>query len=332
MAELIIIGNGFDLAHDLPTKFSDFLKWYFSEIKNHKIGAFNKGKPLITSIESHISPDDFIELNFNVNSITYCNNFIEKLIFGYNNANWEGVEREYYKQLLDCESITQAEQLNHCFEELRLAFIEYLKLVYKEPFSWDDSIYSHLNNIHISNFKSQEEPIIWLNFNYTPYAYYYFDRISRENKDYEKLMKFIYIHGNYSEPSSVIFGYGDESDPKYLSIEQINNNEYLKYFKSFMYLKADNYDNLIKSLYNVRYNVHIMGHSCGLSDRVLLKELFCSQKCEEIIIYYYRDKANRKNNDYIDKVMNISRVFPMENKTEMRNKIVPFTKCKALSW
>lgn len=31
---LIIIGNGFDLAHGLKTSYSDFIIWYFNQVKN----------------------------------------------------------------------------------------------------------------------------------------------------------------------------------------------------------------------------------------------------------------------------------------------------------
>jgi hypothetical protein len=30
--KLVIIGNGFDLAHGLKTKYSDFMLWYFNDI------------------------------------------------------------------------------------------------------------------------------------------------------------------------------------------------------------------------------------------------------------------------------------------------------------
>lgn len=32
MNRIILIGNGFDLAHNLPTKYEDFIKWYWGKI------------------------------------------------------------------------------------------------------------------------------------------------------------------------------------------------------------------------------------------------------------------------------------------------------------
>jgi TPP-dependent 2-oxoacid decarboxylase len=32
MNRLIIIGNGFDIAHGMPTRYSDFVKWYLTTL------------------------------------------------------------------------------------------------------------------------------------------------------------------------------------------------------------------------------------------------------------------------------------------------------------
>lgn len=335
MVDLIIIGNGFDLAHDIPTKFSDFLKWYYEWARSTPNCFFTSSGPLIKNIrEQGITSQEFVELNFDPRTVEFCHSFIKKLVYGHTELNWEGLEREYYKSLLQCESETQVVQLNDCFEELRLAFIKYITgLCRAGVFSWDDSIAERFNTIYNNNFDSNKNEygqIIWINFNYTPFAENYFEKIIYNNQEYSNISKFIYIHGRAADPKSIIFGYGDESDPKYLSIEQENNNQYLRYLKSFMYLNSENYRNLVNSLVNVEYRVNIMGHSCGLSDRVLLKEIFCRPECKEITIYYYRNKE-AKTNDYIDKVMNISRVFPLEEKSELRFKVLPYSRCRPLS-
>lgn len=37
MNRLVIIGNGFDLAHGLKTSYKDFIRWYLNEINIHKL-------------------------------------------------------------------------------------------------------------------------------------------------------------------------------------------------------------------------------------------------------------------------------------------------------
>jgi hypothetical protein len=35
MNKLVIIGNGFDLAHGLPTSYGDFINWYWKKVIEH---------------------------------------------------------------------------------------------------------------------------------------------------------------------------------------------------------------------------------------------------------------------------------------------------------
>lgn len=54
MNQIIIIGNGFDLAHGLKTSYSHFLLWYF----NQAISTFNKKnkyEDALISIETKFS-------------------------------------------------------------------------------------------------------------------------------------------------------------------------------------------------------------------------------------------------------------------------------------
>ena len=82
------------------------------------------------------------------------------------------------------------------------------------------------------------------------------------------------IHGRLDDESSVIFGYGDEVDSYYKRMEDLNENELLRHAKSFGYFKNHNYRKLISFLASDKYEVWIAGHSCGLSDRVMLKKIF----------------------------------------------------------
>ncbi len=63
-----------------------------------------------------------------------------------------------------------------------------------------------------------------------------------------------------------------------------------------------------------------MGHSCGLSDRVLLSTIFEHDNCKKIRICFYGDPQGQ--NDYTSKTYQISRHF--NNKALMRERIIPF--------
>ena len=44
MNRIILVGNGFDLAHNLPTKYEDFINWYSHE----RLKGFENNKTLIS--------------------------------------------------------------------------------------------------------------------------------------------------------------------------------------------------------------------------------------------------------------------------------------------
>lgn len=123
------------------------------------------------------------------------------------------------------------------------------------------------------------------------------------------------IHGDLNNP---IFGFGDEMDQDYQLIENIDDNEYLEFFKSFQYFQNNNYDQLLSTIDSEKFQVIILGHSCGLSDRVMLNTIFEHENCRSIKIYYHQKEDGSDN--YLDVVKNISRHF--KDKPSMRRKIV----------
>jgi hypothetical protein len=138
-----------------------------------------------------------------------------------------------------------------------------------------------------------------------------------------------HIHGELNCPENpIIFGFGDEHDDDYKGFENKNNNELFQHIKSFNYLKTSNYQDLIRFIYASEFQVCIMGHSCGLSDRTMLKEIFEHDNCKSILIYYHKWGNDINQNDYVEKTYEISRHFT--DKGTMRKKVVSFDKSKHL--
>jgi hypothetical protein len=131
------------------------------------------------------------------------------------------------------------------------------------------------------------------------------------------------IHGDLN---NMIFGFGDEMDEDYQLIENIDENEYLEFFKSFQYFQNNNYDQLLSTIDSEKFQVIILGHSCGLSDRVMLNTIFEHENCRSIKIYYHQKEDGTDN--YLDVVKNISRHF--KDKPSMRRKIVSKELCSPL--
>ena len=179
-------------------------------------------------------------------------------------------------------------------------------------------IYDRLNN---DAFKKQyytpDETLI-LNFNYTATI----ERLYAKN-EYE----IINIHGELgNNHNRMIFGYGDEIDDDYKIIEKVQDNDFLENIKSIRYHETDNYRRLLAFIASEPYQVIIMGHSCGNSDRTLLNTLFEHQNCVSVKVYYHQREDG--SDDYSNLIRNISRNF--NDKAAMRDKVVNKEKCLPL--
>lgn len=161
------------------------------------------------------------------------------------------------------------------------------------------------------------ENILLLNFNYTELA----DKYGQLNS-----ITINHIHGDLSQSNNIIFGYGDELDEDYKDLLKQSDNECLRNIKSIKYLESSNYRNMLKFIESGPYQIYIMGHSCGKSDRTMLNTLFEHKHCVSIKPYYYRKSDGSDN--YIEIVQSICRNFT--DMKLMRDRIVNKTLCEPL--
>ena len=163
----------------------------------------------------------------------------------------------------------------------------------------------------------QTEHIMLLCFNYTGTA-----------QKYEQHGGYIinYIHGDLDHPEHIIFGYGDELDKDYQNLLEMNDNNLLKNVKSVKYLETSCYHKMLDFLMAAPYQVFIMGHSCGNSDRTLLNTVFEHKNCVSIKPFYY--KRNDGSDNYLELVQNISRNFT--NMRLFRDRVVNKEQCQTI--
>jgi hypothetical protein len=166
---------------------------------------------------------------------------------------------------------------------------------------------------------------IFLNFNYTKTAEKHYACQQRGDV-------VINIHGELNnDRNRMIFGYGDELDEDYKEIERLQNNDFLENIKSIQYHNTSNYRELLRFLNYEPYQVFIMGHSCGNSDRTLLNTIFEHENCISVKPFYHQwwNKDTQKpEDDYTKTVMNISRNF--NDKQKMRDIVVNWDFCSPL--
>lgn len=188
---------------------------------------------------------------------------------------------------------------------------------YQKGLFINDEIWNHLNH---KNPVLVPDNILIVNFNYTNIASLYLSPRIREHFQLNN------IHGTLDNPQSVIFGYGDEMDKYYQELEDLNDNNYLTHIKSSKYLDASNYRKLLQFAESAPFQIYIMGHSCGNSDRTLLNTLFEHDNCISIKPFYYKKDDGTDN--YTEIAQNISRNF--KDKQALRAKVVPKDCCEPL--
>lgn len=395
MNRLVIIGNGFDLAHGLPTRYKDFIDDYWKTacdtkglktIKHNSDlvdidcefgGMYNTfDYEAIDNLNSYDELKKFVERNNQKNSGNFLIDFKNKffnIISEQSIQNWVDIENIYYEILkarakgsfVKYNYPWDVKQLNEELEQVKNLLENYLKdkvlnkydlnFTNNQNIDWT-KIYNYLRPISLLsnegnvlkefiNFedvkeitehfdKERKEELVnnlyFLNFNYTPIATIYSDLLGKDDR-IETTINFIHGEVDNKRENKINFGFGDEMDDDYKMIENINDNEYLKNFKSFQYLQNSNYSKLLSFIDSDKFQVIIMGHSCGLSDRTLLNTIFEHNYCRSIKVFYHqwRDKESEEIKDnYTEITQNISRHF--NKKKLMREKIVNKTLCQPL--
>ena len=216
----------------------------------------------------------------------------------YNNSKWEHLIEGY--------------NLNREIHHYSVRSVEDFKRIYGTS-----AIYGDVDESSCPTFRLPNN-IMLLNFNYTNTADMYLPKADKFTVNH--------IHGSLSNPDSIIFGYGDERDDEYDVLMKKNNNEYLQHIKSFRYLEASNYRDMLSFIESAPYQICIMGHSCGLSDRTLLATLFEHPNCVSIKPYYHKKDDGTDN--YRELIQNIARNF--KDPTLMRDRVVRKDRCEPL--
>ncbi|WP_054851594.1 AbiH family protein [Olleya sp. ITB9] len=242
--------------------------------------------------------------------------------------SWVDIENAYFELLKDClKGKTDIEILNKELNQLEKLLHQYLnQLDYTKSLDFElskkyiNQLTSNIRETDIidklrkgQNIKT--DVIFFLNFNYTKTVDNVINASKIKNLRSSKNIIVNHIH-NSLEEESLVFGYGDEMNEEYKKIEELNDNEFFKGIKSFKYAENGRYRDLLRFLNSEDYQVVIYGHSCGLSDRVMLNEIFEHENCKSIKIHYYN------KNEFVNKTMDISRHFT--NNQMMRKKIVEF--------
>ena len=367
MNRLVLIGNGFDCAHNLKTRYENFINWYWENWGVKLLQGMNRSESdgLCTfKIKDEIEvsnwayafgwyyqrknplipwdPKEVIKIAMNDRKLCEwkMEPLLKRIIKNFSTKKWVDIENDYYSLLTEEKNtmkgyiIPNYKELNNQLDIMRLKLIDYLRIENEKDTvaikEVEDKIFQPIRNREVAlasrgkmNYRNPEvnsiSKIMLLNFNYTKTPELYSTK--------EKNISINYIHGRINIPDSVIFGYGDELDSSFQKLKDLNNNECLRYIKSIRYLESDNYRKMLEFIESAPFQVCIMGHSCGNSDRTLLNTLFEHRNCVSVKPYYYIDEDGKDN--YLDLVQNISRNFT--DMKLMRDRVVNKEYCEPLT-
>ncbi|MBD80080.1 MAG: hypothetical protein CL840_14300 [Crocinitomicaceae bacterium] len=272
--------------------------------------------------------------------------FLNEMLRG---DTWSNIEGAYFDQLLRIHSVSekrrqfdQIKRLNTELSQLKVLLTNYLAKVDKNGGNKRmdyilEECFEKAGDKYYNRFfkKFPFEPIIeevrdykrgqivdniiFLNFNYTGFLEEQLHFFTRGEGSY----KIWPIHGTLKNARSIIFGYGDETHAQYQSLENSGNDELLKNIKSFYYPSSNYYLDLINFLEEGVYDVHVLGHSLGLSDRVLLKTIFENVNCKAIRLFHRGIEQS-----HFRLRIALSRHF--SDKPSMRRKIVEYNELDRL--
>jgi hypothetical protein len=326
--KILIIGNGFDLAHGLPTKYTDFLDCViFLNEENDKYGLRDAAERLQLW-------DEFSKI---ISNNTWLKYFIQR----YKNKQFKGekwidFEEEMSEVIEDFESWYYTDDdkeitiLKDAHDEDNLFFnIIYRDFIICYPDCYDELEKGHwgaklhppysfdfidflghklktftrafeiycvclINHANICNrtqrIMKQHDYDCVLSFNYTnTYAALYGNPKT----------KYCYIHGSAqesSEKTNMVLGVDDK-----LEYKEADNNfafvPFKKYWQRININSASEYYDWIKTIGAIRVDTEIslVGHSLGLTDHEALHKFFGLANRQDVVIkMYYRNKKAKE--------------------------------------
>jgi len=355
MNRLILLGNGFDLAHKMKTSYYDFILDYLQKSFKEAI-TNNEYKDDLIEIERDLEfglPEIeqvgsvkqllIFEINKDGNYVNQTterkkpksfklkikSKFIKRILNDCCDYNWVNIENEYYialKRILNDTPLENSKQpridsLNQSMNFLIRQLNTYFQLQASQ------NLIREYRSILQQEFIPEDfvkRPSIPIDGKYPIETlilnFNYTNTVENYTDSLKTSIKVNYIHGRFNDESNpIIFGFGDEMDDDYKRIESEKEKGFLRYIKSFGYFKTSNYHNLIRFIDSDKFQVFICGHSCGLSDRTMLNMIFEHENCVSIKIFYHKTELH-----FRDLTEEISRHF--RDKSSMRKKIVPFEK------
>ncbi len=315
---LTIIGNGFDLGHDLPTSFSDFIKSDNGGFKD-KYHILQSGENNWNEVEKRYGEllCDIMRSRSWVDTTEIVENIMTE--YGFNQFG----EIDYYNYESDAfnEEYEKIEKLIKLLTEFEIDFLSYLK-----EFCNDEKILKLGFRQKIKQILNNSTDIITFNYTRTVETLY-------------NIKKVIHIHGTVDDNIAIGTGALNEAkksmlDIEYPTIDKFEKNKYglqelMQYYEEDMegnlveshFIKSF-FDKVVNSSKNQEYKLFRLldvKSKDALAPRVRIIEELKSKRYDKVyIIGHSLEEADFSVLDSIDKKAEIVCFYHSEN--DARNK------------
>ncbi|MCM1003066.1 MAG: bacteriophage abortive infection AbiH family protein [Candidatus Gastranaerophilales bacterium] len=324
--DILILGNGFDLAHGLDTRYSDFLKYYEKKYSSNR--------------NTEIANDE----NFLYNNV-WAKHFLNKTLDG---DKWIDLEREIYNVILKLSKLSYFKNSIHGKRFNEIAFFiskDYWKFNFDEAekyfcepkcyFNRDcycvpikdfiNFLYNQLRDFvrEFENYLTEEENrkikstpkynlrinsdcISLLNFNYTDTCEQLY-KINFNHNNFAIKTKAVYVHGKINNENGCNMVLGTHNfDNEQIPVEF---NIFKKHHQRHRYGTIEPYQELLNELKHPSHNkiyiakFHIMGHSLDITDHSILRNILLAKDKSIINIYYNDEEALARMQNNIDLII-----------------------------
>lgn len=313
---LLIVGNGFDLAHKFKTSYTDFLNYfnvdndtvyinnnphsmtnnafykYLNNIKN-KRGYWIDVETAISDIVKYVEK---IKKGF-IENKTYSSKELD-ILFGEERSQFINIfSPQIYIEGSTCDYKITTESFNTALKKLEYdldsftkALEDYLIMIEEQDISSEKIILTDIKNI-------QEKITHILSFNYTnTFKILYTDDISNEYIDF--------IHGRLGE-HNLVLGISETLPTEKENIE-LSCIYFKKYFQRIFKKTGAKYADWLDDKNDTNFDtVYIYGHSLDITDKEVLSRIINDvDHVKKIVIFYHNEEHYRQEISNLVKILN----------------------------
>lgn len=344
--KILVIGNGFDLEHCLPTTYMDFLNFIsrVKEMKNSTLDDYvqeylksnlycdekrDMFKELIGLSQNNIWIDYFIEKKDNLNenwidfeseisnvikACDYMRKYIREKQEYKTNVNIKvnfKLEQEFIElakrmSIDKFNDLSSEEYIDRIVKPLELDLIKLIRCL---EIYLDDCVNKIKVKYTSPNIRLYDGVI---SFNYT-------DTYKRVYtvKDSEIIIKYDYIHGQADcnrniKDNNMVLGIDEYLDDEHKD-KEIDFIAFKKYYQRIYKESKCEYKSWLDNNYNGSLNkndqheIFIFGHSLDVTDKDILKEIILHKNVKKVTIYYNDKKT------YGKQIANLVKVIGQDN-------------------